>query len=368
MIALSELKLEESALFQQDNPDAQDANRLLEWLHAGGINFPKLYMQWYSHDFRGVHALGAISSGDVLLRVPISHIMTGEDAKKCEMGAKILKCGYECNSDDSFLAAMLLQEKHKQNSFWKPYLDTLPKHYANMPIYFGDELLSELKGSFSLDMRQARIDSLKSEYEGICKGVPEFAQFTYDEFVWARLVVITRQFGIKVDGVETDGLVPYADMLNHKLPRETEWTYEEKDRAFTITALQPMARGSQVYDSYGRKCNSRFFVNYGFSLDENPDNEAVINLALSPTDPMFKTKIGVIGGRYNHRRRCQIPSRYDDKKTLSMFTFLRFISANADASEMPVIVALSPEAGSEIKIDPLSIRNEVFFSDGCFFY
>ena len=51
-----------------------------------------------------------------------------------------------------------------------------------------------------------------------------------------------------VHGVETDGLVPYADMLNHKLPRETEWTYDEKSKSFTITALQSLPRGGQIYD------------------------------------------------------------------------------------------------------------------------
>jgi len=40
--------------------------------------------------------------------------------------------------------------------------------------------------------------------------------------VWARLVVITRIFGLNIDGKKTDGLVAYADMLNHKRPREDE--------------------------------------------------------------------------------------------------------------------------------------------------
>jgi len=29
----------------------------------------------------------------------------------------------------------------------------------------------------------------------------------------------SRIFGINVNGVKTDGFVPYADMLNHKRPR-----------------------------------------------------------------------------------------------------------------------------------------------------
>ena len=35
----------------------------------------------------------------------------------------------------------------------------------------------------------------------------------------------------------------------------------------------PVSSGEQIYDSYGRKCNWRFFVNYGFCLEENEDNQ-----------------------------------------------------------------------------------------------
>jgi histone-lysine N-methyltransferase SETD3 len=355
-LAITDLQLAESEEFKKANPDAHVMDALIEWLTEGKIHFPKLYMQWYSPDFRGVQALDNLHSGECILSVPISHIMVGEEAKRCAIGHKILTSGYEVNSDDSFLAAYILQEKHTPNSFWKPYIDSLPQAYENMPIYFGDELLSELEGSFSLEMRAARIESLQEEYDGICQAVPEFRRFTHDEFVWARLVVITRQFGVTVDGVETDGLVPYADMLNHKLPRETEWTYDEKNRQFTIHALQSMKRGVQVFDSYGRKCNSRFFVNYGFSLDENPDNEAVIRLELQPSDPSYVTKCNLLASRYARTRRCQIPATYANKKTLQMFTFLRFI--HAQGPELAQVMTLDTKNPSDHKLDPLTIRNE----------
>jgi len=132
--------------------------------------------------------------------------------------------------------------------------------------------LAELEGSFTLSKIAERIDSLRREYDNIKRAVPEFGIFTADEFVWARLVVITRIFGLVIDGNKTDGLVPYADMLNHKRPRETKWTFDDSRHGFIITSLKTIARGEQVFDSYGRKCNSRFFVNYGFSLDDNSDN------------------------------------------------------------------------------------------------
>jgi hypothetical protein len=35
--------------------------------------------------------------------------------------------------------------------------------------------------------------------------VPDFGKFSLNEFVWARFAVITRIFGLNVDGNKTDG-------------------------------------------------------------------------------------------------------------------------------------------------------------------
>ena len=62
-------------------------------------------------------------------------------------------------------------------------------------------------------------EDIKSDYDLICKEVPDFSQFSLTEYSEARMMTCSRIFGITVDGVKTDGFVPYADMLNHKRPR-----------------------------------------------------------------------------------------------------------------------------------------------------
>ena len=128
----------------------------------------------------------------------------------------------------------LLQERAKgSDSFWAPYINSLPQVYGNMPIFFNDEMLAHLKGSFTLAKIRERIESLKAEYDNICAHVPALMKdFTHADFVWARLAVITRIFGLVIRGVKTDGLVAYADMLNHKKPRDaqdtdTRWTFDD---------------------------------------------------------------------------------------------------------------------------------------------
>lgn len=259
MIAEMTVKKPEQA---DENPEEDKFDRMIQWLIAGKSRFPSLYLKYYSDEYRGVHSLTRVAKDDIVLEVPLSHIMTSEVAKASVIGQKILQSGVELNSTHSYLACYLLQERHNPNSFWKPYLDILPQNYRNMPIFFSEAEKAYLKGSFSVGKIADRHAELKEEYDNIVRALPSFSEYPLDEFIWARSVVITRIFGLMINNAKTDGLVPMADMLNHKRPRETSWTYDDSRGAFTITALRSLAQGEQIYDSYGRKCNSRFFVNY----------------------------------------------------------------------------------------------------------
>jgi len=364
---LSELSITEQELSdRKSNPDGDVFDNMVKWLRDGGARFPKLYLKYYDQDYRGVHALAKIPQDDIILYVPQKYIMTSEVAKASDIGRKIIASGVELRSTHSYLAAYLLEQKHKKDSFWRPYLDILPQKYANMPIFFNEDLLAELKNSFTLQKIADRIDSLRREYENIRRAVPEFAKYTQDEFVWARLVVITRIFGLVIGDNKTDGLVPYADMLNHKPPREalaggkgdeceTKWTFDDKLDGFTITTLRGISRGDQIFDSYGRKCNSRFFVNYGFALDENEDNEVMIRVQLPSNDPHFGMKLRMLGGRdHCAKREFQIPANYREKKVRELFSFMRFIHGRDSE-----LMSFSNSEGKLNEIEPLSVRNEI---------
>ena len=57
------------------------------------------------------------------------------------------------------------------------------------------------------------------------------------------MMVSSRIFGIEVEGVKTDGFVAYADMLNHRRPRQTSWTYRDDRKGFIIEASEDVKRG-----------------------------------------------------------------------------------------------------------------------------
>lgn len=102
---------------------------------------------------------------------------------------------------------------------WHPYIDILPKTFSNFPIFFTPEEKEWLYGSPFLNQVEEKIEDIKSDYNLICKEVPEFSQFPLKEYSEMRMMVSSRIFGIQVEGIKTDGFAPYADMLNHRRPR-----------------------------------------------------------------------------------------------------------------------------------------------------
>lgn len=221
---------------------------LLEWLRTGGAKYDDLVLQKYDEEFRGVHMANDVPNGKIVLEIPSHMVMTTEVAKASDICRDIVNSGVSLNSSHSYLACFLIQEKRNPASFWKPYIDILPVDYNNMPILWDETQLKGLEGSFALDKRENTLRSLEREYKNLYRALPKFQEWgvTLKEFIWARTAVITRIFGFYMHKTKTDGLVPMADMLNHKTPKETAWTFDDDRDAFTMTATEDLAKGQQV--------------------------------------------------------------------------------------------------------------------------
>lgn len=195
---------------------------MLKWLKDGGSQFDKLKIRYYTEDYRGVHAARDIKKGETILYVPKEQIITLEMAFASPVGKKMYEKGLRqrlISPKHSFLCTFIMQERRKPDTEWKYYIDILPKSYTNFPIFFTPEEKKYLEGSPFLDQVEEKIIDIKSDYDLICREVPEFAQFPLQEYSEIRMMVSSRIFGIQIEGVKTDGFVAYADMLNHKRPR-----------------------------------------------------------------------------------------------------------------------------------------------------
>ncbi len=119
-------------------------------------------------------------------------------------------------------------------------------------------------------------------------------------------------------------------MLNHRRPRQTSWTYDDARGGFVIEACEDIPRGDQIYDSYGKKCNTRFLLNYGFINLNNDGNEFPFKVALDETnDPFYAQKAELLGQELT-KRTYRVLADITEENTYKMLSFLRFVEWDAD--------------------------------------
>lgn len=296
-------------------------------------------------EMRGVHANVSLPSNTVCMSVPRRCLITVEMGQDTPIGQAVLSSDLDLDAPKHiFLMIYLLWDRkvNRCNSFFHPYYEILPQTLSNMPIFWKPEELDCLKGSYLLEQIEDRNEAIAEDYYSICQIAPLAQICTLQEFKWARMCVCSRNFGLQIDGRRTSALVPHADMLNHYRPRETKWTYDESTQSFTITTLQSISAGSQVYDSYGQKCNHRFLLNYGFAVEDNREldgfcpNEVPIELNLSPDDPLYHLKLDFwIRGEINFTSKANNTKRVrvcvsNNENTRLLFSLLRAINCSAE--------------------------------------
>ena len=208
---------------------------------------------------------GRIRSGCELFSLPFRLLLTANAA------------GFKSLPSHARLAVRLLRERRRgKESFWQPYLRSLPAAHSSVASRAHADVLSRVRGSLLAshadDFRQTIVD----EHAEWCKVDPSADEFTFDDYVWARLTVSSRAFRLRQG--ETDeilALVPLADMLNHSPTYNSEWGMdphkELKQGRFRMRARAGgVPSGGEATDSYGDKPNHTLCVYYGFSLPDNP--------------------------------------------------------------------------------------------------
>ncbi len=187
---------------------------------------------------------------------------------------------------------------------------------------------------------------MKENYDLLIKIIPGYSKYDYNLFKKMREVISSRVFGITIKGKKNDIIAPYADMLNHKRSRQTQWNFDDESNSFIIKGATKMKKGDEVFDSYGIKCNCRFLFNYGFTVENNEDNEFKILLILNESFPYFKEKMAYLGGK-NISKKFSLVLNLSDSKIIQFFSFLRFILYN------------KPNFKDIDITRPISIQNEI---------
>jgi hypothetical protein len=220
----------------------------------------------------------SVKAGSIVLRVPLKLLVTTELARASPIG-QLISRNTELGAQ-TVMAMYILQERLKgDKSFWQPWLACLPQRFDSLPMFFSASELACLQGCDDLLLKiQCQQKSMLEAYNIIMElqGIDKFVPFSYEDFLWACTSVGTRVFSLCINNAKTSVLAPLADMMNHSEQSGTTWAFDSQLESFTLTSHTTFFHGDAVYESYGPKCNKRFFASYGFCLEDNPSNEVSI--------------------------------------------------------------------------------------------
>ena len=268
------------------------------------------------------------------MTIPKECLISLETAFATEYGKKIGEFMYkELNSPKHCLLTSFLLYEEK-NPKYKYYFDLLPHDFSNFPIFYTAKELEYLKGSPFFYQILEKKEDMKSDYTKLCKYLPDFKQFSYQKFCEARLLISSRIFGISINDTKTDVLAPFADLLNHKRPRQTQWYYDDNLESFVIQATEDIPEGSEIFDSYGKKTNARFLLNYGFCLEDNDTSEFVMTIAFNESYPLFEEKKNFFQNEYELVRSFNLNNNFYESQIIEILSFLRFILFEGDINEL----------------------------------
>lgn len=128
-------------------------------------------------------------------------------------------------------------------------------------------------------------------------------------------------------------------MFNTRTPKNSLWYYEDSRNGFVMEAVTDVKKGEQLFDSYGKKCNYRFFLNYAFiNLDDNGDNaenEYPLSVGLDEKDESFEIKKEVfLDGMENTVTEYRLMGNMKEKVMNNFLSWIRFIVFDGDLDDL----------------------------------
>ncbi|MET0401122.1 MAG: SET domain-containing histone-lysine N-methyltransferase [Cystobacter sp.] len=333
----------------------QTLANLLGWMEQGGARFARVNIVRQEDGERSVLARSDIEKGEVVLSIPRTHLFSLERAKASDIGRRI-QSELQTDNDFLYLASWLLEEKHRGgDSFWKPFVDSLPEAYPHVPMFFSEGERAFLQGSQLPRLVEVQTQAFQQEYAQLREKLPEYARFTFEEFVWARISLYSRLFALK-GALQGPSLVPLSDMFNHRQPPDVLWATSEDGQSFQMIAQRAVAAGEELHTHYGHKSSDVFLLHSGFVPDGNEENDEVyLSVGLPPGDPLASVKQQMFGlASPTAKNPFKVSRQAKYLASWSVFSFLRMANASPDE-----FIALSGRLNSgALTVAPLSVACE----------
>ncbi|KAM9708583.1 actin-histidine N-methyltransferase isoform 2-T2 [Menidia menidia] len=290
-----------STVFEGSRPDSFP--ELMSWARQSGASCDGFTVADFGSEGFGLKATRDIKAEELFLWIPRKMLMTVESAQNSVLGP--------LHSQDRILQAMgnvtlalhLLCERADPNSFWRPYIRSLPVDY-DTPLYYQPEQVQLLLGTQALQDVLSQYKNTARQYAYFYKLVqthpaasklPLKDGFTFDDYRWAVSSVMTRQNQIPTeDGSRvTLALIPLWDMCNHTNGLITTGYNLEDDRCECV-ALQDYKENEQIYIFYGTRSNAEFVIHNGFFFEDNAHDRVKIKLGVSKSERLYAMKAEVL--------------------------------------------------------------------------
>ncbi|TPX57289.1 hypothetical protein SpCBS45565_g08233 [Spizellomyces sp. 'palustris'] len=356
---------------------------LLKWAVEQGADVDNLDFREETGDdpfnaTRTVYARRAISCNCPIARIPAHLILSEETARTSLLGARLTKhfvdnpATYSLLSQSNrdpyapgliLLSSFLIYERYENpTSFWRPYLEVLPRRYE-LPIWWEEEEIDRLLGGTGLRhiVRERRkvLETGLKVLQDVCGDLFKKHSLTWygnglslsrDEqdieilpsAISSRAFPRSRNATSREDrehaaeepvevaeGTSELCLYPILDMLNHRRGERIEWQIADKT-SVTFVTLDNIEDGAQIFNNYGAKGNENLLGNYGFVLSPNPEDYVKVALNLYDSDPLAEKKRDMLA-RTTPNRLVHLLFAGDDEVELSkdLLTVTRVLVMNS---------------------------------------
>ncbi|HEY4541611.1 MAG TPA: hypothetical protein VIG66_04455, partial [Noviherbaspirillum sp.] len=123
----------------------------------------------------------------------------------------------------------------------------------------------------------AEIERIHTEYQQLRMHFPPGFSFTLDEYKWAKSMVNSRTFRLRPEDGGDEVMVPLADMMDHHAPHHNVSWAGKTGAGFLCMATSDVSHNGPLTLSYGRKGNGKLFYAYGFTLQDNRNDDTELS-------------------------------------------------------------------------------------------
>jgi hypothetical protein len=257
---------------------------LINWIDQnGGIVHPSLALKQDERDqnYRSIVALRDIPSGDVLVKVPESIVISGDTfpgkyhITDDQSGQLVERCA------SSWLRCIAALMSAYERNAPANYLDSLPSSYDTLiaESWTDKHVESFLAGTTlgSMVLKDRSSGSLKTRFtnavlpylqsNGIMKDTD--TEHIYTSFCLASQCISTRGFHLKEDGLtfkeKGPYLLPFIDLLNHSTePSNRCTTLHKSENFFVMVTERNIKTNEEILHSYGSNSSASLLQTFGF--------------------------------------------------------------------------------------------------------